>query len=322
MSDTAATPMDIRQMLTQFRSLASQEPPVAPPACQTVDWSAPHRLSASAKTQVNLLADRIAYELNATLATLTGLAFNVSCVGVSEHYASVKSEQIERSKPQTYFLPLMVGGSKTPTAYWQIDAPAAGSLISCVLGDPQPPAENPQPLSALSESILSDTLSTLADGLSRALSAASLSKIEPAPPMVYAAWPVKLDGLYELCAFEFKAESETLQIGFQWTCPMELLAPAAGLTPPFGPSLEKKDFSERILRRLRESNAPVEVELGGGIMTVQQLLSLQVGDVLVLDRKVAEPLDVYVHHQLCFTAWPAASGTKLALVFSDVKTRL
>lgn len=310
-------------LMQQLRqAMATSPSPLSAPAdCQPVDWAVPHRLNSIARQQVQLLADRIAFELTGMIATLTARTVDLSGAAICEHYAGMRAEQIERTKPPTYFLPLAAAGSKTATAFWEIELPCAASLVSAVLGDPQPKALS-EPLSSLSEAILSDTLTTLSDGLSRALVGAGLARLEVLGTLTYAAWPIKLDGLYELCSFSFRAKSENIELVLGLTVPMELLAPVAGLTAPFGPAAEKKDFSERIVRRLHESPTPVEAHVGGGVMTVGQMFDLQVGDVVVLDRKISEPMDVLVHGQMCFTAWPAAVGQKLALVFCDVKTRL
>ena len=57
----------------------------------------------------------------------------------------------------------------------------------------------------------------------------------------------------------------------------------------------------------------VTVRLGTIELNAQQINSLQVGDVLVLDQKLDVPLTVNVAEQATFLGWPGRVGTRQAL---------
>ena len=66
---------------------------------------------------------------------------------------------------------------------------------------------------------------------------------------------------------------------------------------------------ERLKAKVRSAVVPVEVELGSAVVTVQDLLDLDVGDVIVLDRTRNETIDVRIGSLNKFKATPGRIAT-------------
>ena len=49
----------------------------------------------------------------------------------------------------------------------------------------------------------------------------------------------------------------------------------------------------------------------------RELVELQPGDILLLGKKIREPMDVLVNGQFCFQAYPARQQNKMALVITE-----
>jgi len=75
---------------------------------------------------------------------------------------------------------------------------------------------------------------------------------------------------------------------------------------------------ERLKAKVRSAVLPVEVELGSAVVTVQDLLDLDVGDVITLDRTRNETIDVKIGSLTKFKATPGRLGSKLAVVITAV----
>jgi len=75
---------------------------------------------------------------------------------------------------------------------------------------------------------------------------------------------------------------------------------------------------ELLKAKVRSAVLPVEVELGSAVVTVQDLLDLDVGDVITLDRSKNETIDVKVGSLTKFKATPGRIGTKLGVVITSV----
>ncbi len=75
---------------------------------------------------------------------------------------------------------------------------------------------------------------------------------------------------------------------------------------------------EALKAKVRTAIVPVEVELGRATVTVQDLLDLAIGDVIPLDRKKNETLDVKVGTMTKFKGTPGRLGSRLGLVVTSV----
>lgn len=81
----------------------------------------------------------------------------------------------------------------------------------------------------------------------------------------------------------------------------------------------KKNQGQKVTNKnLNNVRVPVAVELGSARVTVAELGNIGPGDVLVLQRRVGEDIDVYVADQLRFRAQPGRSGDNVAIKITEV----
>lgn len=86
-------------------------------------------------------------------------------------------------------------------------------------------------------------------------------------------------------------------------------------------SLQEKDeqeYSETIEALISRAPMPVKVALGNSTISVNDFLGLQRGDIIRLDTKVDEELNVYVGNIKKFTALPGATGDNYAVRITSV----
>ena len=88
----------------------------------------------------------------------------------------------------------------------------------------------------------------------------------------------------------------------------------------------KKSFTDEAVttlkRRLTEAVLPVEVELGKATVSVREMLSLGVGDVIKLDQSIKEPLIVKVGKEEKYLGFPGLSNkNKLAVQLYGIKQK-
>ena len=58
--------------------------------------------------------------------------------------------------------------------------------------------------------------------------------------------------------------------------------------------------------------------VGGSNITVSELLNLQRGDIIMLNKKVEEPLEIFVENQLKFKAKPGIKKKNVAVMITEV----
>lgn len=78
------------------------------------------------------------------------------------------------------------------------------------------------------------------------------------------------------------------------------------------------DYTETIESLIQRAKLPVKAVLGNSLISVSDFATLQRGDIIRLDRKVDDELDVYVGNIRKFTALPGSSGDKYAVRITSV----
>ena len=80
----------------------------------------------------------------------------------------------------------------------------------------------------------------------------------------------------------------------------------------------EQEYTEVIESILHKAPMPVKAVLGKSVISVNDFINLQVGDIIRLDRKVEDELDIYVGNIKKFTALPGASGEQYAVRVTSV----
>ena len=77
---------------------------------------------------------------------------------------------------------------------------------------------------------------------------------------------------------------------------------------------------EMLKSRVQQTPITLSVELGSNTVTVADLLSLQVGDVVTLNRRRYENLEVKIGDTTKFLASPGKLGDKLGIVITALRS--
>ena len=81
---------------------------------------------------------------------------------------------------------------------------------------------------------------------------------------------------------------------------------------------DETDYADAIEVLIRKAQIPIKAVLGTSTVSVSDFSMLQVGDIIRLDRKAEEELDIYVGNIRKFTALPGASGDNYAVRVTEV----
>ncbi len=81
---------------------------------------------------------------------------------------------------------------------------------------------------------------------------------------------------------------------------------------------DAKEYEELMKNLLNKAPMPVKAVLGESAITVNDFINLQVGDIIRLDTKIENELNVYVGNIKKFTALPGASGDHYAVRVTSV----
>ena len=81
---------------------------------------------------------------------------------------------------------------------------------------------------------------------------------------------------------------------------------------------DETDYSDTIEFMIQRAKVPVKAVLGNSVVSVNDFATLQPGDIIRLDRKVEDELDIYVGNIRKFTALPGSSEDKYAVRITSV----
>jgi flagellar motor switch protein FliM len=131
--------------------------------------------------------------------------------------------------------------------------------------------------------------------------------------------PVDAAATEEICRISFdvkKADAEEGSAAY-FVIPCKELAPATGKTVPGG-EFSVNEISTAILDNLQEVKVTVTAQLDSAKLTFEELINLRVNDMLLLDKTVAEPIELIVEGKTLFSGRPAKSTGKYAVVVAAV----
>jgi flagellar motor switch protein FliM len=81
---------------------------------------------------------------------------------------------------------------------------------------------------------------------------------------------------------------------------------------------DEQGYSDAIEALISRAPMPIKAVLGNSAISVNDFMGLQIGDIIRLDTKVDEELDIYVGNIKKFTALPGASGDNYAVRITTV----
>ena len=81
---------------------------------------------------------------------------------------------------------------------------------------------------------------------------------------------------------------------------------------------DEKEYHEAIENLIARAQIPVKAVLGTSTISVNEFVNLQRGDIIRLDTKVDQELNVYVGNIRKFTALPGASGDEYAVRVTSI----
>lgn len=198
-----------------------------------------------------------------------------------------------------------------------LESPLVFSLVDRLLGGPGTSPDLRRSLTEIESSMLRRILVVFLDSLTEAWRnvgqvRAALESVETNPLFAQFLPPAEM-----VVLLGFRCQMGKTEGNLRLCLPYSLLEPVLPfLTARYWmlrQAGKAESSPERMMENLRPVRVPLSVELGRRRLRIGDLLRLKVGDVLVLERGVGEPLNVFVHRRLKFRARPGRLGRFLAV---------
>ena len=266
--------------------------PQEPPAAEVFDWFKPHHFRPEDLARYDLLARRIEKHLALVCESLFQASYEISAGACDQHYADRLAARGRTEQRNHYFLPLDVNRAER-TGFVSLAPSTAIALVGLMLRDPEFAAGEPRELTTLEDSI------------------------QKGSRFVQGDWPMALTGLEDLFSIQVTivAETDTLELAFSMLS--EAVEPALGVRSTREAAIPPEELRQRVLKNLDTTPIRIEAQLAEAAISLHDAMSLRPGDVLVLNKRITEPLDMVLNGRKCFRAFPARTATRLALVITE-----
>jgi len=219
------------------------------------------------------------------------------------------------------FMVQLTGQAEAPVLM-DMELPVARALAAALLGDSDSEApDDDKALTSIEQSLagswVAKLLPLLTDAWSMSVSVKfNLKTIETDPRFVQV-----MPNESPLVVLTFQLQIGTVKGRFSICYPLEPLQQmlegiSLKMTGAEEGANDAARNSERLLASLKKVPFELRAELGCSTLLTSQLVRLQLGDVLCLDRSIHEPIDVYLGSRRVFQARLGRKGDALSLQVS------
>lgn len=279
------------------------------------NWHRPYYFSSEQLKKLNNFTEEIAAAAAVKLAALARSNFNVTIVSTTQHYANEFLNQVTDDQKSSYYLTFGTEHNNL-CGLISISSQAAAVFAAQLLGEMESEKSQDRKMSQLEESLLLDIASVFVEIFS---ASCANHKFHPAKNFVQGQWPLEMQGTEELYKIVFaiqksdtgnKAELALLIL----CCELER---AAGLAAQAAAKSVATDVSKALLGHIRQVPVPVTVQLASTAMSFEEMMNIQVDDILLLDKKIDEPIELIAGGRTVCRGRPAKSGGEYAMVITE-----
>ncbi len=279
------------------------------------NWHDPHYFNSEQLAKLDDFAEAVASAVAAKFSGWFRSQYEVTITGITQHFADEFLDQPSDDERMDYYL---VFGADQEHPLGLIGSPekTAGVWARQLLGDSESEEDSGKVLSQLEESLLLDLTSALVEAFS---STHASVDFRPAESAVRGQWPLELCGTEELCKISFdvkRSDSEdSSEAYFVILC--RVLDPVVEKVTEAVDQLSADEISRALLNHLHEIPISVTTLLASTSFALEEIMNLQVDDVLLLDKKVDEPVELIVNGRSFCHGWLAKSAGKYAVTITE-----
>jgi flagellar motor switch protein FliM len=304
----------IQQLLAVIGSRPGEN--TAPEEATEYNWFEPHCFS---RPQLVMLGDFTKKMATAASEKFSGFCrskFEVAVTSTTFHFASEFLHAASESECRVYYLPFDTDGERA-CGFIGIPEKTAAVWARQLLGDSESDQESDITLSQLEESLLLDLISALMKAFSALQAGVNFT---PAGRLLKGQWPLKVHDTVELCRISFDVK----KIGTEGGSSAYLLIVCEALNPVVGKDGQTSDafsaeeISKAVLNHLQTVPVTITAQLVSVELAFGEMAALQVDDILLLDKKVDQPVDLMINGRTVYQGWPVQSAGKYAVAVASM----
>lgn len=303
----------LRQLIASARKHVTQE--------QTFDdaaeynWEEPHHFNPDQILAMKTLGKKIESQIAKTFSALCQGEFNITISSITQHFACQLAGTVHTEQQNHYFLPFSSEGDNR-YGYLDVSPPTALILVGQMLRDTDSSANDNKEFSQLEETILLDITSAIVDSVDAVFIEQGGPSIQKSSALIRGDWPLEIENLEDLCRLDFSVDYPDGNFKFTFTILSDLLEPLLGMKSKAGSHCSTEEIHKMMIQSMYDVPIEITAQLYSSSISLSDMMSLSAGDILLLEKKIKEPLDVLFNKSPCLKAYPAASNGKNAVVIA------
>jgi flagellar motor switch protein FliM len=281
------------------------------------DWTQPHCFSREQLEKLNEFTQAISSSIAATFGQFLRDSFEVQPREISQHYSQKFISKLYENTQKDYYL-ILKGEKDVSCGLIIVPNDTAASWLRLLLGESEAREETDKQLSQLERFLLCDIICHLAEAV---INSSRQLNLTATKTLLSDNFSLDIGPCEELCKITFDIKQKEVEQGHQ----VHLLLPCSRLVPTVGTARNKKTLTPEqvktaILEHAKQLPVSVTARFASTELKFEQILTLQKGDILVLDKKISEPLELIVESRTRYLAQLVKSGGRLAAKITHANT--
>ncbi len=293
------------------------------------DWYQPRFLGSNQLRKLDGFTKTVAAAITQKFTELCHTDFNVTITSITQHFADKFFNEASANEQGDRYVAFGIDkeqGSQTqdgalgilhPCGVVGIPPQTAIAWVTQLLGDSKSEKDPTKPLSQLEESLLFDIASGLIEAFSDSYGNYNLL---PDKSIVRGQLPLEAEGIEETCKITFSVERTHSKEPSEayYLMPCRRLEPIVEETAQDSTGFSPEDISKVILDHLQQVPVSVVAQLASTALSFEEIMNLQAGDILLLDKRTNETLELLVEGRTLFRGQPAKAGSTYAVVITEL----
>ncbi|MHC4455528.1 MAG: FliM/FliN family flagellar motor switch protein [Planctomycetota bacterium] len=281
------------------------------------NWRQPHYFNREQLNKLEGLVKRAEAVLTEKLTDIYHSDFNVTISSTEQHFAE-EFLTPPSDEQKDYYISFGIE-SEQPCGFIKIPVQTAVIWVTQLLGDSASEKDSNRNLTKLEESFLPDIASIFVGSLSDSI---ANFNTKASGDVIRGHLPFELQGSEELFEIIFgiaKSDTEGADQADQVHVFILCSKLDSVIEKPrrAGRKISADDISSAILGHLQEMPISMIAHLGSAVLSFEEIMSLGVDDILLVDKRIDEPIKINVEDEVFLYGRPAKSTGKYAVVITE-----
>ena len=280
------------------------------------NWYEPHYFNNEDNVKLAELTEQMAVNIREKFAELCCSEFDVSIVSTTQHYANELSEKTLTNEEKEYYL--IFGTDKEHLfGFFGIPEQTAFTWAKQLLGDSEVNKDSGKEISKLEESLLLDLASVLINIFSKIFLDNKDVYLER--NLVKQKWPLGIQNTEELCKISFNVKKHDLEnvSAAYFVIPCIKLNSVLDIKTLNTNNTNTNDTRKNILDHMGLTQVNVTAQLACSHLSFEDVMNLQIDDIVVLEKRVDEPVELKVGNRTVCHGWPGKCSGEYVLKIVD-----